>query len=156
MRHRVRGRRVMAEPIAMERGESPSRHPLPCPLLSLFHKPKPSPPLDLHVPILSPSGIQILADSGRVLRTQRCQPRRSQALEFPETSVCGATPDFLGFPWRRLEMRAEVEASEGGETTMASSSAGGEPRRRMDPGLVGMVQPPRIPQARPGARQLGS
>jgi hypothetical protein len=52
-------------------------------------------------------------------------------------------------------MGAEVEASEGGATTMASSPAGGEPRRRMDPDLVG-TEPPCIPQARPGARQPGS
>jgi hypothetical protein len=36
---------------------------------------------------------------------------------------------------------------------MASSLAGSKPKRRMDPDLVGTVQPPRVPRARPGARQ---
>jgi hypothetical protein len=60
-------------------------------------------------------------------------------LEFLETGICSATPDFLGFSWRRHEMGAEVEASEGGATTMASSLAGSKPKRRMDPDLVGTV-----------------
>jgi hypothetical protein len=50
-------------------------------------------------------------------------------------------------------MGTEVEASERGATTMASLLAGSKPRRRMDPDLVGTVQPPRIPRARLGARQ---